>query len=597
MEYVRILRRRWLVVAVAVLVGAVAGYLTAPGTGTEAPRFAATHTLLDDAGGFNLEQGINLEQAALLVTTGDVPVEAAERLDPEIDVDVRGEADYETSSLTVTAEADDPADAVAAANVYAEELLEALSEGGQLSYTEQLAQAQVVVDETQPVFDDLRSQLVTVADDDPQRPVVEAAFVDASDRLREANAAVDALELDGPRDGPLRTLEAATEGRVVTPEGVRAPESKAARALLFAVFGLLLGIGAAFATERLDTRVRGRADAERAFGVPVIGEIPPMPTSRRNRDVLVAVARPAAPAVEAFRALRTVLLFAADHGPDGAAPESETPPGRVVIVTSAAAGEGKTTTAANLAAVLAEVGNRVLVVSADFRRPRIHALLGRDLEPGMVDVFASAGRLSLDGLELATSIPGIWLLASGAPTANPAPYLREAAALVDAARDLFDFIVVDTAPLLVANDASELTAAADAVLVIARADHTHRSAASHAIQLLQRIEAPVLGVVVVGANDTPTAYSYYRYRYYGETERPWWRPKPRRRPARGHDARHDGPGAEPAGRDTDGTAADRGADKPAPAAVTGNGSGAGDAKTGSTTATGDAVAATRDPGA
>ncbi|MEJ7845332.1 MAG: CpsD/CapB family tyrosine-protein kinase [Acidimicrobiales bacterium] len=586
-EYVRILRRRWLVVAVAVLVGAVAGYLTAPGTGTDAPRFAATHTLLNDAG------GVNLEQAALLVTTGDVPVEAAERLDPEIDVDVRSEAQSETSSLTVTAEADDPADAVAAANVYAEELLEALTGDGQRAYTEQLAQAEAVVEETRPVLDDLRSQLTTVAAADPQRPVVEAAFDDASGRLREANAAIDALELNGPPDGPLRTLEAATEGRVVTPEGVRAPESKSARALLLAVFGLLLGIGAAFAAERLDTRVRGRADAERAFGVPVIGEIPPLPTSRRNRDVLVAVARPAAPAVEAFRALRTVLLFAADHGPDGAAPESEKPPGRVVIVTSAAAGEGKTTTAANLAAVLAEVGKRVLVVSADLRRPRIHALFGRELKPGMVDVFSSGGMVSLDDLELNTSVPGIRLLASGAPTANPAPYLREAAALVDAARDLFDFIVVDTAPLLVANDASELTAAADAVLVIARADHTRRSAASHAIQLLQRIDAPVLGVVVVGASDTPTAYSYYRNRYYGESERPWWRRKPQRRSSEGRDARDEDLGVAWSGDDAGDDSSN--ADEPAPAAVTGTRNG----KAGPTTATGadDAVAATRDPGA
>lgn len=583
MEYVRILRRRWLVVAVAVLVGAVAGYLTAPGTGTEAPRFAATHTLLNDAG------GVNLEQAALLVTTGDVPVEAAERLDPELDVDVGASADIETSSLAVTAVADNPDDAVAAANVYAEELLEALTEGGQQAYDEQLAQAQAIVDETQPQLDDLRAQLAAIADDDPQLSVIDAAFADANSRLREANATIDALELEGPPDGPLRTLEVATTGSEVTPEGVRAPESKSARALLLAVFGLVLGVGAAFAAERLDSRIRGRADAERAFGVPVIGEIPPMPTSRRNRDVLVAVARPAAPAVEAFRALRTVLLFAADHGVDDAAPASDKPPGRVVIVTSAAAGEGKTTTAANLAAVLAEVGKRVLVVSADLRRPRIHALFGREFKPGMVDVFSSAGMVSLDDLDLSTSVPGIRLLASGAPTANPAPYLREAAALVDAARDLFDFIVVDTAPLLVANDASELTGAADAVLVIARADHTHRSAASHAIQLLQRIDAPVLGVVVVGANDTPTAYSYYRNRYYGESERPWWRRKPQRRSSGDR-------GGELADRLADYGDKGDGTDRPASSTMvsTRNGDGA---KAGPTATTGadDAVAATRDP--
>ncbi len=531
MEYVRIFRRRWLVVAFGVLVGAVAGYLTAPGVDGD-PRYAAVHILLADGGAGGDAGGgrggggggVNLEQAALLVTTGDVPVRAADRLDnPDPDLEVTASANQETTSLTVTAVADDPADAVAAANIFAEELLDSLVSDGLRAYERQVAQAQATVAETTPVLDDLRTQLVTVPSESPERPLVEAAFAEATTRLSEANAAIDALEAAGPPVAPLSTLQAAITTVEVTPEGVRAPDSRIARAALLAGFGLLLGFGAALAAERLDTRVRGRADAERAFGVPVIGEIPPMPSGRRHRNALLAHSQPAAPAVEAFRALRTVLLFAADTDTGDAAPTAGTPPGRVVIVTSPAAGEGKTTTAANLAVVLAEVGKRVLVVSADFRRPHIHDLFDRARDPGMVDVFASAGRLALNGLDLTTSIEGVRLLASGPPSANPAPFLRQAAALVDAARDLFDYIVVDTAPLLVANDATELTATADAVLVVARADRTHRTAASHAIQLLARIEAPVLGVVVVGANDIPTAYRYYRNRYYFERERPWWR--------------------------------------------------------------------------
>lgn len=528
-EHVRILRRRWLVVAFGVLAGALAGYLTAPGVGSSDPRFAAVHTLVTDGSSDRGRGGVNLEQAALLVTTGAVPEQAIDRLgNPGLGIEVSAAANLESLSLTVTAVADDPAVAVSAANIHAEELLESLTSGGLRTYIQRLTEAQVLVDDITPVLDDLRSQLVTVPSEDPQRPVVEAAFDDASTRLSEARATIDALEAEGPPIASLRTVAVARTAAEVTPEGVRAPDSKKARAVLLAGFGLLLGVGAALAAERLNTRVRGRDDAERAFGVPVIGEIPPMPTGRRHRNELLAHTQPAVPAVEAFRALSTVLLFVADADTGDGAPPTDAPPGRVVIVTSPAAGEGKTTTAANLAVVLAEAGKRVLVVSADFRRPHVHDLFDRARDPGMVDVFSSAGRIALGDLDLTTSIEGVRLLASGPPTANPAPFLRQAVALIDAARDLFDFIVVDTAPLLVANDASELTATADAVLVIARVDRTHRSAASHAMQLLARIDAPVLGAVVVGANDIPTAYRYYRNRYYTESKRPWWR---RRKPS------------------------------------------------------------------
>jgi capsular exopolysaccharide synthesis family protein len=251
--------------------------------------------------------------------------------------------------------------------------------------------------------------------------------------------------------------------------------------------------------------------------------------------------RPAAPFVEAYRALRTVVLYAAGSGVaiaalnpgpsangngqengqgSGAAPQAPTEPeAQVVLITSPSAGEGKTTTAAHLAAVLAEFGKRTLVVSADFRRPRVHELFDVEREPGLSDVLESGtGKIHLSDLQMTTNCLGVSLLPSGSPVHNPAHLLTQTRALIAAARKLFDFVIVDTPPLLVANDATELAAVADMVLLKAKADRTSRDGAMGATEMLRRVHAPLVGVVVVAAHDTPTAYGYYRYRYYAEAD-------------------------------------------------------------------------------
>ncbi|MDP1805202.1 MAG: CpsD/CapB family tyrosine-protein kinase, partial [Acidimicrobiales bacterium] len=330
----------------------------------------------------------------------------------------------------------------------------------------------------------------------------------------------------GPPDPPLASLEAAVGAPA--DDGWKLPGSRAGRGAILALVGLALGLAGALAADRLDTRIRGKADAERAFDLPVIAEIPPLGGTQRGRELLVAT-KPASPFVEAYRALRTVVLFAANeivgeaHEADGPAEATSNGSGphhaKVILVTSPAAGEGKTTTAAHLAAVLAEGDRRVLVISADFRRPRIHEYFDVPREPGLSDVLdPGAGRVRLSDLQMTTSFEQVHLLPSGRPVNNPAQLLTESTHLLRAARPLFDFIVVDTPPLLVANDATELAAVADLVVLVAKADRTSRDAARRATELLRRVDAPLLGVVVSAAHDTPTAYGYYRYRYYAEAD-------------------------------------------------------------------------------
>lgn len=511
-EVLQLLRRRWPVIVLVTLTGLVAGYVTAPGEGTRDVRYSATTTLLANP---QSTTGVNLRQAALLTTTGSVPTQVAADLGLE-DPDaarrgVSATPDTETGSVEVKAVRDTAARAEEVSAAFANELVETLTGNDRRAYDEQLAQLNERVQQLQSEVD--LTRLASL--ESPEDEATAAALSAAQSALTQAQTERSQFQSQGPPQSSLLIVEEG-EGREVEPEGVRAPDGKLERGLLLGVFGLLLGAGAAFALDRLDTKIRNKATAEAALGHPVLAEIPPLPGGRKHRDELLALTQPSSPFVEAYRGLRTVVVLTAEHSSSNGSGKH----GTVLVVTSPGAGEGKTTTAAHLAAMLAEVGRSVLVVSADLRRPRLHVLFGTDREPGLTEMLANEGEApDLAALVKSTKMSRVRLLPSGAPTENPAPLLRQAADVLAAARQVFDFVIVDTPPLLVANDAAELASSADGVLVIARATRTSIDAAQRSAEMLDRLDTPVIGCVLAGATDTPTAYSYYRSRYYSETER------------------------------------------------------------------------------
>lgn len=516
-EAIQILRRRWPVILIVVLAGVVAGFVSAPGEDAAEQEYAATTTLLANP----LYSGrLNLQQAALLVTTGEVPTAVAEEMGLDDAVSARrnvsASADDDTASIDVTARRPVPAEAEEISASFARELTEQLGSADAEEFERQVATAAEQVADIQARVDLLEAQLENAGSD----PALEVAVQAARQELAVALSSLSQLQSQGPPRPPLVVVEEG-EARQVQDEGFGPPDGKPQRAALLGGFGLLLGLGAAFALDRLDTKVRNKASTAAAFGYPVIAEIPPLP-SRSSREELLAVTDPSAPFVEAYRALRTVVALTTEEW------SAERDGGVVIVVTSPGAGEGKTTTAAHLAAMLAEVGRSVLVVSADLRRPRIHVLLEADREPGLTELLSGDdAELGLRDLVRETNVAGVRLLPSGAPATNPAPLLRRAGDVLNAARTVFDFVVVDTAPLLVANDATELATVADGVIVLAHAARTSVDAAQRSAELLNRIGTPVLGAVLIAATDTLAAYGYYRNRYYTETE-----PKGRRSRAR-----------------------------------------------------------------
>jgi succinoglycan biosynthesis transport protein ExoP len=249
------------------------------------------------------------------------------------------------------------------------------------------------------------------------------------------------------------------------------------------MLGLGLGIGIALAREFLDDSVRTPGDLDELTDgtVPTLGMVP---TFEGASAGLVTISTPASPAAEAFRAVRTSVRFVAlDRAM------------KVIQVTSAEAGEGKTTVVSNLAGALAQAGHRVAVVSCDLRRPDLDLRFGESSSPGLTDVLLGECLLSETMRETAS---GVYLLPSGARPPNPSELLGSSRmkAVVDFLASEFDFVLLDSTPVLAVTDAVVVSQFAQATLVVVAARTTPRQQVREAIDALVRAGAPLAGLVL-----------------------------------------------------------------------------------------------------
>ena len=295
--------------------------------------------------------------------------------------------------------------------------------------------------------------------------------------------------------------------------------------LLGMVLGLGMGGAAAVALDLKDTSIRGSEDLERVLQVPALGTIPrhtpetrplagaphgvtrrPWPfrrtvkTTERSRRLrpaaLVMLTRASRPVTEAYRVLRTNLLFSRA----GQMP-------RTLAVTSAAPSDGKSVTAANLAITCAQSGMRVLLVDCDLRRGQLHHLFGIARSPGIAQLLQ--GSATAEEAIRASHVVGLDLLTAGEDAIGATETLRSTRmlSLLRALPEKFDLVILDSPPVLAVADASMLGAVADGVLLVLRVGHTDRADALAAVQQLDTVGARVLGAVL---NDAPPqrGYSY-----------------------------------------------------------------------------------------
>lgn len=306
-------------------------------------------------------------------------------------------------------------------------------------------------------------------------------------------------ELETPRTGAQPDARVIVEQRASIPTAPISPKPLRNIAAGLA-FGLMLGIGLAFVRNELDRTIKDRAELEEVTHVGVVGNIPL--SKERTTTPAINFESDNSEIAEAFRKLRTNLQFVAVDDPP-----------RLIVVTSSTPSEGKSTTVINLGLALAEAGHRVLLVDGDMRRPSLHAYLDLLGTVGFSSVLS--GSVVLSEAIQETKFPNLSVLAAGLTPPNPSELLGSAAArnALSELRESFDYVIVDSAPLLAVTDGAVLAARADGTILISRHGQTKRDQLAHAVGILEDVGAHVLGAV---SSMEPLAAggAYYGYKYY-----------------------------------------------------------------------------------
>jgi capsular exopolysaccharide synthesis family protein len=332
---------------------------------------------------------------------------------------------------------------------------------------------------------------VNVLDESPVRAR------DIADTLSDEFVAM-AKELETPEDGSAPAGRVVVEQRASIPDAPVTPKTTRNIALGLAL-GVLLGVGLAFVRNLLDNTVKDQQNLEQITGVGLVGSIPL--DKERRKDPAISFDGNRSAIAEAFRKLRTNLQFLAVDNPP-----------RVIVVTSSLANEGKSTTAINIALALAEAEHNVLLVDGDMRRAMLGKYLNLVGSVGLSTVLS--GGTSLSEVLQKTAFPRLSVLTSGAIPPNPSELLGSMAAkkVLAEMRAQFDYVIVDSSPLLAVTDAAILAANSDGVLIMARFGQSKRQQLAHAVGILEDVGAPLLGAVLTM---TPTRGngSYYSYNY------------------------------------------------------------------------------------
>jgi capsular exopolysaccharide synthesis family protein len=270
--------------------------------------------------------------------------------------------------------------------------------------------------------------------------------------------------------------------------------------------GLALAIGAVLVLERLDQSVKSDEQLAERTGLTAIGHIAYVAPGRRRGDDLVVLGEGHSQVAEAYRALRTNLLFSSL--------DREI---RTVVVTSSVPNEGKSRTAANLAIVLAQAGHSTVLIDADFRRPSQHRIFGRIRNLGLSNMMLR----DVPEAELiwpVEHVPNLSLIASGPTPPNPSELLGSAQlrSLLTTLRGRYRYVVIDTPPVNAVTDPTVLAAHADATILVIEQGITTYPAVLRASQALTRVGANVVGAVVNKLrSESGSYYQYYYYHYYG----------------------------------------------------------------------------------
>lgn len=271
------------------------------------------------------------------------------------------------------------------------------------------------------------------------------------------------------------------------------------------VLGMLVGVGIALMFNAMDRRVKSQEQIEKLSSAPVVGSIPfrQKEDKESGAEHIVPFRVGHSPAAESFRRLRTNLEFL----------NVDNPP-RVFVLTSSVAMEGKSETSVNLSLALAEAGSRVLLVEADLRRPRVVHYMSMPDTVGLTNVLS--GQASFADVVQETRHEGVDLLACGPLPPNPSELLASETAhrLFSDLRDEYDFVIIDSPPLLPVTDGAILARITDGALVVVRTFRTTTDQLSQAVDNLAKADAKLLGTIAVASKPVKKGSAGYYDSYY-----------------------------------------------------------------------------------
>jgi non-specific protein-tyrosine kinase len=531
--YIRLFRKWLWLLVIATVVGGGAAYLI---RSSQPPVYEAE--VLVSVGGYiaspnpnttEIRTGVELAQTyVVLVETRDVLQGAIDEASLPFSVDrlrriIDSEVITETSLMRIKATYTDPALAADAANAVAHQLI--LNSPSNLTEEQQqrVDVAVAEVDRLNEQLSDLRGRLASIDAQLNQLAAEEDFDQFEYDRLAEQRASlVDQITVASSTVAEFSNQIADLDARTNTlsiEETAGVPDSPSGSSVLMvtafgAIIGLVLAVAVVLTLEYMDDTIHVAADATQILNLPMLGVIARFGSGKHSpQESLVTFKEPNAPASEGYRALRTKLLYTAG-GPEK----------KAFVVTSVSADEGKTVTAANLAAAIASANLRVLLIDADLRRPSLHEVFGLDNEVGLTNLLASEPppsyadaelRKELDRAVQETHVPGLKVIPSGHLPANPTEVLGSLAMerwfRVFLALDTFDVIIFDTSPALTVADASVIAATTGApVVLVLHAGKTTRSAAQEARDQFEQLNVKIRGLILNGVDPrlVPTGKGY-----------------------------------------------------------------------------------------
>ncbi len=295
--------------------------------------------------------------------------------------------------------------------------------------------------------------------------------------------------------------------RAIAPKRPFKPRTK--RNLMLAVLmALVVGTAGTFVVEHLNEKVEGPEDIEVFLARPFLGAVPIIPDRFEGVDKKGTIAHlsPESTTAEAYKTVLAGIQYS---------PASNSL--KTILVTSAGPAEGKTTTLTNLGISAAQNGRRVLLVDCDLRKPAIHRIFGLDKERGLTDYLSN--HASMDEIVQETDVPNLFAVSRGSPTPNPSglissPRMKEFA---EGVRDGYDLVFFDSPPCTVVADPLILTSLVDAVINVTQSGKFHRKMIGRGIDLLEGVNANVIGVVLNEVKERDHRYYYYYgYSYYSK---------------------------------------------------------------------------------